>query len=151
MEAACSLLPHSRTDPPSLICSCRVACAFLIAAPGWVTVDPGLQVLAAQPSDRHQAAHGMPVTYAPAICETGSGCTHSHLQSRLGTPESRGRFEGPLGLGLKRMQKTRLTVASGHLALFTDSFFCSFHQHLLGTFCEDTKMNKTAPVLKELN
>lgn len=59
------------------------------AAPGWVTIDTGLGVLAAQPFDRHQAAHGVQVTDAPVIFEDRvSGHSYSHLQSRLGTPKS---------------------------------------------------------------
>lgn len=56
-----------------------------------------------------------------------------------------------MGLGPPKVQKTRLLVALGHLALLTDSFFCSFHKNVVGIFCEDTEMSKTAPVLKELN
>lgn len=33
------------------------------------SVDAGLWVLAVQASNRHEAAHGMQVTYAPAVCK----------------------------------------------------------------------------------
>lgn len=65
------------------------------------------------------------------------------------TPESPGRLEGTSGLGLKRGQKSRPVVASGHLARLTNSFFCSFHKNVLGIVCEDTEMSRT--VLKELD
>lgn len=52
----------------------------------------------------------------------------------------------------KECKKPRLIVASGHLALLEeDAFFHSFHKNVLGIFCEDAEMSKTAPVLKEFS
>lgn len=116
-----------------------------------MTVEARLRVLAAQPSDRHRAAHDGRVTYALAVCkDRASGCSHVRLRADLGLRvTSQGR--GASGLGPNRAQTTRLAAATGQLSPHFDSFFCSFRRHLLGTFYEDTKMNKTVPVLKGLH
>ena len=56
-------------------------------------------------------------------------------------------LRGHQALAQKGCKKNRLVIASGHLALTTDSF----HKDVLGIFCEDTEMSQVAPILKDLN
>ena len=114
--------------------------------PGWVIIDAGPWLLAAQASDGFQAADTVQVTKVPATCEDRVSSRSDICRADSGSPGRETGLRGRWALAQKSAGGSCQSAGLTHWFLL---FFIP--QRCIRLLCEDTRMQETVSLLKGLN